>query len=81
MHFLQTNKQKPAANWILSALVPLVAEVLIPSEIVLQITLGKDLFALKFIERREQITHTKDSAEQRNKILLVLLSNNLRLGA
>lgn len=35
---------------LLSALIPLVTEVLIPSEIVLQITLRKDLFALKFIK-------------------------------
>ena len=61
-----------------TALSPFVTQVLIPSEVVLKITLGDDLSALKLVKAHKQITHTQDSTEQSDKLLLPFFSNDLR---
>ena len=57
---------------------PLVTQILITSKVVLQIALRNQLIPLKFVKGKQKVSHTKNSTKQSNKILLVLLSDNLR---
>ena len=61
-------------------LAPFLAQILIPSEIVLQVALGQQIFPRKLIERRKQIAHPKDRPKQRDKMFLILFSFHTRLG-
>ena len=60
-------------------LAPFIAQILIPSEIILQVPLGQQIFPRKLIERRKQIAHPKDCPEQCDKMLLILISLHTRL--
>lgn len=57
---------------------PLVAQVLIAGEVVLQLALGKDFLACELVEGGEQVPHAQDSAEERDKLLLQLFADNER---
>ena len=63
---------------LLTFTLPFIPQILIASEIILQITLGNQFIALKLIKRNQEIPHTENCAKQRNKVFLVLLSDNLR---
>ena len=60
----------------LASLQPLVPQILVPAQIVLQIPLLQQFLAGKLIERGEQVAHAQNGAEQRNKLFLVLLAHN-----
>ena len=58
---------------------PFVAQILISAEICLQITFGEQLFVGKIVKGEQQVAHTEQSAEQQNKIALVLFALDGRL--
>ena len=62
----------------LGPLQPLVPQILVPAQIVLQIPLLQQFLVGKLIKGGEQIAHAQDGAEQRNKLFLVLLAHNAR---
>lgn len=60
----------------LGPLQPLVPQILIPAQIVLQIPFLQQFLAGKLIKGGEQVAHAQNGAEQRNKLFLVLLAHN-----
>ena len=68
------------AGPFLSPLGPLVFQILIPSKIVLQISLRQNITALELIEGGQKIPQPQYRAEKRNEVLFSPFPNDLRLG-
>ena len=64
----------------MAPLQPLIPQVLVPAQIVLQIPLVQQFLLGKLIEGGEQVAHSKNGAEQSDECLLVLFSLNARVG-
>ena len=64
----------------LAPLQPVVPQVLVPAQIVLQISLVQQFLLGKLIEGGEQVAHPQDGTEQGDKRLLVLLAFNAWVG-
>ena len=60
-------------------LLPFVAQILISTEVGLQIALGDQLFPCEIIKRAEKIPHPQHSAEQQDEVALILLADDRRL--
>ena len=57
---------------------PFIMQILIFSKIILKISLIDDFFARKIIKQYKQVFHPQNGTKQGNKVLLVLLAENLR---
>ena len=62
---------------ISSTTIPFIIQVLIFTKIVLKIALREDFHPHKIIEGKEQISHAKNCPKECDKILLILLADNL----
>ena len=57
---------------------PLVLQVLVAAQIILQVPLRQDITALELVKGGQDIPHPQDRAEKRNEVLFILLPNDPR---
>ena len=58
------------------AVFPFIANVLIPAEIILQVSFRKNLISCELIKRGQQVAHTQDGAKQNHEFPLLLFAGN-----
>ena len=75
-HFKNNIINNIGAFSLLVPTLPLIAQILISAQIILQVSFCNQLHTFKFIKRDEQIAHTQDCTEESDKILLVLFARN-----
>ena len=66
-------------SFIVLLTAPFVPQVLIATQVVLQIPFRDELIALEIIKGGQQVPHPQQCTKQHNKVLLVLLSDDLWL--